>query len=38
LWLDKLNNPPAGKTQRESYREMIGGFIFSQEYHRRFGP
>jgi hypothetical protein len=38
LWLDKLNNPPAGKTQRESYREMIGGFIFSQEYQRRFGP
>ncbi|HVG34311.1 MAG TPA: Calx-beta domain-containing protein [Pyrinomonadaceae bacterium] len=37
VWLDKLNNPPAGKTERESYREMIGGFIFSQEYRSRFG-
>ncbi|HVG33171.1 MAG TPA: cadherin-like domain-containing protein, partial [Pyrinomonadaceae bacterium] len=38
VWLAQLDNPPAGKTQREIYREMIAGFIFSQEYRHRFGP
>jgi uncharacterized repeat protein (TIGR01451 family) len=38
VWLAQLNNPPAGKTEREIYREMIAGFIFSQEYRHRFGP
>jgi uncharacterized delta-60 repeat protein len=37
-WLARLNNPPAGQLPRDVYRDMINGFIGSQEYRRRFGP
>jgi hypothetical protein len=37
VWLDLLNNPPANRTYQDIYREMIRGFIESQEYRARFG-
>jgi len=37
VWLDLLNNPPANRTYQDIYREMIRGFIQSQEYRARFG-
>jgi hypothetical protein len=37
VWIAKLNNPPAGQTFEETYREMIRGFIESLEYRQRFG-
>jgi len=36
-WIAKLNNPPAGQSYEDTYREMIGGFINSLEYRARFG-
>ncbi|HEV2912103.1 MAG TPA: Calx-beta domain-containing protein [Pyrinomonadaceae bacterium] len=36
-WINKLNNPPAGRTFEDMYREMISGFINSAEYRARFG-
>jgi hypothetical protein len=36
-WIAKLNNPPAGQSYEDTYREMIRGFIESQEYRHRFG-
>jgi len=38
VWLAQLDNPPAGQSPRDIYRNMINGFIGSQEYRRRFGP
>jgi uncharacterized delta-60 repeat protein len=38
VWLAQLDNPPAGQSPRDVYRNMINGFIASQEYRRRFGP
>jgi uncharacterized delta-60 repeat protein len=38
VWLAQLDNPPAGQSPRDIYRNMINGFIASQEYRRRFGP
>ncbi|HVG32240.1 MAG TPA: Calx-beta domain-containing protein [Pyrinomonadaceae bacterium] len=38
VWLSQLDNPPAGQSPRDVYRNMINGFIASQEYRRRFGP
>ena len=38
VWIDKLNNPPAGQSFEDTYREMIRGFIESAEYRARFGP
>jgi hypothetical protein len=38
VWIGKLNNPPAGQSFEDTYREMIRGFIESNEYRARFGP
>lgn len=38
VWIGKLNNPPAGQSFEDTYREMIRGFIESLEYRARFGP
>ncbi len=38
VWLAQLDNPPAGQSPRDVYRNMINGFIGSLEYRRRFGP
>jgi hypothetical protein len=37
VWIERLNNPPAGQSFEDTYREMIRGFIESQEYRHRFG-
>ncbi len=38
VWIEKLNNPAAGQSFEDTYREMIKGFIESTEYRARFGP
>ena len=37
-WISMLDNPPAGKTYQQVYRDLISGFINSAEYRARFGP
>jgi CSLREA domain-containing protein len=37
VWIDRLDHPSAGQSYEDTYREMIGGFIGSQEYRSRFG-